>query len=306
MKFDLHMHSDASSDGQLATAELAAMAHEKGLEVIALSDHDSVENVLSMQEEAGKYGIGVIPALEITTSMGDQDVHLLGYGIDLNDPWINSLPEQARQSMDNAFSKRVKKLEDKYGLTLDEKAIREKAGDKNPWFTLIDDILAMPQAKEIADFQDYLPGGRRSSPAPVNFFWDRCQPGSDLFVKAEHPDLKDAIRKVHKAGGLAIIAHPYRTFYKQDALLEELIEAGVDGLEVYSNYHSPEQTKWYKAFAQNHGLLMSCGSDFHGEKKPDIEMGDYHMTEDGTPYLKALLEALQKNGCDVPVRPESL
>lgn len=294
MRFDLHMHSDASSDGQLSPAELARMAHSTGLNVIALSDHDSIVNVPAMIQEGARYGIDVIPAIEISTSLGDADVHLLGYGIDLNDPWIGSLREKSRRRMEGLFHQRVQKLSETYGLDIDEEAILKKSGTKSPWFTLIEDLLSRPEVQSLEDFQDYLPGGRRSVPAPVNFFWDRCQAGSPLYVHAGHPDLKECIRKVHEAGGLAIIAHPFRTFYQQDKVLEELIEAGLDGLEVYSNYHEPDQTAWYLDFARRHHLLISCGSDFHGEKKPNIQMGQYHLDQDGTPFLDAIQNALKE------------
>ncbi len=295
MKFDLHMHSDASSDGQLTPAELVAMAKDTGLETIALSDHDTMENVEEMTELAAKEGIRVIPAIEVSTLFhGDYSVHLLSYGADLNDPWLSTLGKRADDSIRNSFHKRCEKLTAKYGLEIDEEDIIARANGKNPWFTLMDDIFARPEAQEIEDFQDYLPGGRRSSPAPVNFYWDRCQPGSDLYVRVESPDLIESIRRVHEAGGTAVLAHPFNTFYKKEDDLQELLDAGLDGIEVYSNYHSPEQIDWYRDYAEKHNLLITCGSDFHGEKKPDIRMGEYHLDRDGTPYLQALLAALEK------------
>lgn len=294
MNFDLHMHSDASSDGQLSPSQLVAMAKEKEMSVIALSDHDTMRNVPEITRLARAEGIDVIPAIEVSTLYGDYSVHLLGYGIDIDAPWLNSLEEAAAASLASTFHTRVVKLCAKYGLEVDEQAILEKAGDQNPWFTLIDEVLKMPEAQTIEDFQDYLPGGKRCSPAPVNFYWDRCMPGSDLYVKVEAPDLIEAIDRIHQAGGLAVLAHPFNTFDHKDEDLEKLAAAGLDGLEAYSNYHSPEQIDYYRSFAEDHGLLITCGSDFHGEKKPDIVMGEYHMDRDALPYLKALERALGK------------
>lgn len=294
MKFDLHMHSSASSDGELTPQQLADMAASHHIDVIALCDHDTTRNVDAVSQAAKDRGIQVIPGIEVSTCLGDQSVHLLGYGIDVDDPWLGSLEENARKSMEKSFHARVEKLCRKYGFEVDEADILARAGESNPWFTLMDDLLALPQTRSIEDFQDYLPGGSRSDPAAVNFYWDKCMPGSDLFVKAEAPDLIESIDRIHQAGGLAVIAHPFKTFDHQDELLEKLIDAGLDGLEVYSNYHTPEQIAYYKQFALDHNLLMTCGSDFHGAKKPSIVMGEYHMEEDGTPYLEALLAALAK------------
>lgn len=294
MKFDLHMHSEQSSDGQLTVDELLDMAEEKGLQTIALSDHDSVAKVREITEKGKERGIEVLPAIEITTNLGDAGVHLLGYGIDLDDPWILSLEAQADKIMKDAFHTRVQKVTGKYGIDVDEEDIIRRAAGKNPWFTLMDTIFADPRAQEIEELHPYLKGGERSDPAPVNFFWDKCQNGSDLYVPVEFPDLLESIRKVKEAGGVPVIAHPFKNFYHNEEALQKVQEAGAEGLEAYSNYHDPEQIAWYRQYAKDHGLLITCGSDFHGEKKPSIEMGEYHMTEDGTHYLEALRAAMKQ------------
>ncbi len=294
MKFDLHMHSEQSSDGQLSVDELLAMAKEKGLDTIALCDHDSVAKVREIIQKGKEQGIEVLPAIEITTNLGDSGVHLLGYGIDLDDPWITSLEAQADKIMNDAFHTRVVKVTGKYGIDVDEEDVIRRAAGKNPWFTLMDTIFADPKAQEIEELRPYLKGGERSDPAPVNFFWDKCQNGTDLYVPVEFPDLLDSIARVRAAGGVPIIAHPFKTFYHNEEALQKVQEAGAMGLEAYSNYHTPEQIEWYKDYANQHGLLITCGSDFHGEKKPSIEMGEYHMEEDGTKYLEALKKAMEQ------------
>lgn len=294
MKFDLHMHSEQSSDGQLTVDELLDLAESKGLETIALSDHDSVAKVREIMAKGKERGIEVLPAIEITTNLGDSGVHLLGYGIDLDDPWIKSLEAQADKIMKDAFHTRVEKVTQKYGIDVDEEDVIRRAAGKNPWFTLMDTIFADPRAQEIEELHPYLKGGERSDPAPVNFFWDKCQNGTDLYVAVEFPDLLESIQKVREAGGVPIIAHPFKTFYHNEKALRKVQEAGVMGLEGYSNYHTPEQIEWYRQYANDHGLLITCGSDFHGEKKPSIEMGEYHMTEDGTRYLEALKAAMEQ------------
>ena len=145
----------------------------------------------------------------------------------------------------------------------------------------------------IEDFKDYIPGGKRSDPAPVNFFWDKCMPGSDLYVKAYNPDFKMTIQKIHEAGGLAIVAHPYQTFYEHEERLQYALDCGIDGLEAYSNYHKPFHNTYYEDFAHKHNLLITCGSDFHGEKKPSIRLGEYGLTKDGTSFLETFLQALK-------------
>lgn len=295
-KFDLHMHSGYSSDGQLSCGQLVQMAKETGLETIALCDHDSMKGVREITEIAEGEGIEVLPGIECTTDMDGYSVHLLGYGCDADDPYLSGLSEMMEARSAAAFGKRVARLEEKYGIHVDREDILKRANGKNPWFTLIDTILLDPKIQAHPDFQPYLPGGNRCDPAPVNFFWDCCQKGSDLYVHVETPDFFDSIDRIHKAGGVAVIAHPFSTFFHEEERLQQAIEHGIDGLEAYSNYHTPEQTEWYRDFAGKHNLLITCGSDFHGEKKPNIRMGEYGMSEDGTCYLEALKEAMAKAG----------
>ena len=127
----------------------------------------------------------------------------------------------------------------------------------------------------------------------MNFFWDKCQYGSDLFVYVPMPDFVESVQKIHDAGGLAIVAHPYNTFYKNDEMLKVLFDSGVDGIEAYSNYHTSEQNVYYENLAKEHNLLITCGSDFHGEKKPSIQMGEYGLNSDGSSWLEQFKEKLK-------------
>lgn len=290
--FDLHMHSMYSQDGQFSCEELVNIAKEKGLHTISLTDHDSVEGVEQMMAYGKKEGIRVIPGIECSTLFEGNDVHLLGYGIDLGTPYFKEITEKLRKLSSDAFSTRVEKLRQKYNVEIDEEQVIRDSHGKNPWFLMMDQLFNDPRYQSIPDFQEYIPGGRRCDPAPVNFFWDKCQPGSDLFVYVANPAFVDSVKEIHKAGGLAILAHPFNTFYQREDLLEKAIEAGIDGIEVYSNYHEPKHIEYYRQFALDHDLLISCGSDFHGEKKPSIQMGAYGLEVDGSSYLEAFLKKL--------------
>lgn len=292
VQFDLHMHSEISPDGQLSLEQLVNMAKDKGLDVISLTDHDSTAGVEEITRIAREKGIEVIPGIECTTDFDGDNVHVLGYGVNLDDEYLNSLAALLAKKAADCFGQRIDKLEAKYPIHVDRQDVIRRANGKNPWFTLIDTILLDPAIQNHPDFAPYLPGGDRCDPAPVNFFWDKCQRGSDLYVDAGYPDFYETVKKIQEAGGVAIIAHPFKTFFKNEEKLEKAIQAGVIGLEAYSNYHNDEQTGWYLDYARKHNLLVTCGSDFHGEKKPSIEMGEYHMHEDGTKYLQALKEAM--------------
>lgn len=292
--FDLHMHSNYSSDGQLTPAQLIEIAKSKDLKTIALSDHDCIYGVKEMMALGKENGIDVIPAIECSTNIGDSDIHLLGYGIDLEDAYFLNLTDYTKKKLMDAFHERVLKFKEKYGIEIDEKQVIEDSHGENPWFLMCDQIFNDPRYQTIEDFKDYIPGGKRSDPAPVNFFWDKCQPGSDLFVYFGMPDFTETVKKIHKAGGIAVVAHPFNSFYKKEEMLKVLLDSGVDGIEAYSNYHTPEQNAYYERFAKEHHLLITCGSDFHGEKKPSIQMGEYGLEKDGSCWLEEFKKALLK------------
>ena len=292
-EFDLHMHSKYSSDGEFSPKELIQMAKKAGLKTVALSDHDCVFGVKEMIEEGKKAGIEVIPAIECSTNIGYNDIHLLGYGIDIEDSYFQNLTNLTQKKMEDAFHTRVEKMENKYGVEIDEAKILKDAHGQNPWFLMCTRLFADPRYQNIPDFKDYIPGGKRSDPAPVNFFWDKCQAGSDLFVYVKMPDFTESVKKIHEAGGIAVVAHPFTSFYKKEDMLQVLLDSGIDGVEAYSNYHTPEQNLYYENFAKEHGLLITCGSDFHGSKKPSIHLGEYGLEKDGSAWLEQFKQKLK-------------
>lgn len=275
-KFDLHMHSCYSKDGEFTPKELIQIAKEKQLQYVALSDHDCMRGIDDMIEEGAKQHIQVIPAIEFSTLFTpDIECHLLGYGFDYHQEYFIHLQDKLQKLSDDAFTIRVQKFKEIYGIEIDEKQIIEEANGNNPWFLLCTKIFQDPANANIKDFQDYLPGGKRSDPAPVNFFWDQCQKGSPLYVHVAYPSFEETVQLIHDAGGIAILAHPFQTFYQREDLLQMAINYGIDGIEVYSNYHEPKHNRFYEDFAKKHDLLMTCGSDFHGKLKPSIQMGDF-------------------------------
>lgn len=296
-KLDFHMHSNYSSDGEYSCEQLIHIARERGLEYIALCDHDQVVGVKQMQNEGRKYGIHVIPGIECSTLFdGEFDCHLLGYGIDVNASYFQTLHDRVKQLMEDAFYERVRKLETTYGLSFDIQKILTKAKGKNPWFALCDEMFQDPKNATIKDFKPYIQGGERSDPAAVNFYWDKCQKGSPLYVRVEFPSFQESVKEIHKAGGIAVLAHPFQHFYNNEKRIEQAISFGIDGIEVYSNYHSPKQIAYYHEIAKKYHLLATCGSDFHGSLKPSIKMGEYgNLLESESDILAKFLIKLGGN-----------
>lgn len=287
--FDLHMHSKFSKDGEFTPKRLIQFAKEKDIQCVALCDHDCMLGIDEMIQEGQKEAIRVIPAIEFSTLFQpDVECHLLGYGFDYKQDYFLNLHEAMQKLADDAFHIRVQKLEEVYPIHIDKEQILKDANGENPWFLMCERIFSNPDYAHIEDFKEYIKGGSRCDPAPVNFFWDKCQKGSPLYVPVDFPSFKDTIDIIHQAGGIAVLAHPFRTFYHKEDLLELAISFGIDGIEAYSNYHTQEQNAYYATYAMKHNILMTCGSDFHGKHKPSVRMGEYG---EHIPNKDAILEA---------------
>ena len=150
--FDLHMHSMYSGDGQFSPKELIDIADKKGLKIISLTDHDAVKGVKEITELGKEKGIRVIPGIECSTILEGNDVHLLGYGIDIENSYFVNLADRLNKLMYDAFYLRVEKIQNKYGIELDADELIEASHGKNPWFLMWTRIFNDPRYQGIEDF----------------------------------------------------------------------------------------------------------------------------------------------------------
>lgn len=269
------MHSLYSQDGQFSCPELIELAQQAQLTHLALSDHNTTKGVKEMMTLGAKVGIEVIPAIECDTVFEGREVHLLGYGIDVDYPYFQGLESQVKKLMDEALHQRVVLMEQKYHIHIDEAKALKEANGGNAYFNIVTNMLNDPANAHIEAFRPYQEGGKRSDAPVVNFFSDNARYGTDLFVPVDFVDFKTMVNEIHQAKGLAVLAHPWVQFYENEDLLAKAIAAGIDGIEAYSNYHEPIHNAYFAKYAQEKGLLITCGSDFHGDKKPKIVMGEY-------------------------------
>lgn len=279
MKYDLHIHSCYSHDGELTPRELIKKSSEAGINVISLCDHNDVKGIDEIIKFGQEYDIQVIPGIELSTMFEGLEVHLLGYGIDYHKSYFQTISGKIRKMMDEVLYERVIRFERKYNIKIDVENCIQNANGNYPFYKIVDSMILDPANKHIEDFKDYLPGGKRSVPRAVNFYWDKCQPGSDLYVPVRYPDFEESVKIIHDAGGIAILAHPWKKFYKNEGLLIKAQQAGIDGIEAYSNYHEPEHNRFYEEYCKKNNLLITCGSDFHGMRKPNIQLGSFGCEE---------------------------
>jgi len=246
-KADLHIHTTAS-DGNSTPAEIVKLAAEQKLDVISITDHDSIAGLEEAIAAADELEIEVIPGTEITASYGEREAHLLAYGFDtVNADFLKLMMEHRKARVD-----RGKWILDKLsreGLDLDIDEVRAEANGSNIGRPHIASVLI--NKGYVASFKEafirYL-SNQQLGVIPSDYF-------------AHH----EVIETVKAAGGATIIAHPGQMYSEQE--LEELVEAGVDGIEVVHPSHNYELQKKMEAFADKHNLLSTGGSDFHGQSQ---------------------------------------
>jgi predicted metal-dependent phosphoesterase TrpH len=245
---DLHLHTTAS-DGRLSPAELVARAAAAGLTTISVTDHDTVAALPEVTTAAKVGNIRVVTGIEITAVDDGRDVHMLGYFFDPGDAPLASLLERQRARR----VARVREIGEKLaalGMPVDVESVLLKAagrpGSSVGRPQVARELLRAGYVTSVQDaFDKWLATGR---PA----FIPRTGPGPAAIVEA-----------IHDAGGVASMAHPGVT--RRDELIAPLADGGMDAIEVYHSDHTPQDQHHYQVIAHRHRLLISGGSDFHGD-----------------------------------------
>ncbi len=267
--FDLQSHSTAS-DGELSPAELVARAHEAGVELLALSDHDTVDGLDEAFVAAGATGgeLTLVSAVEISSlDRGEDDLHILGYGIDHHNPALLArlgLWREDRLARGERIATAMRELG--WEVELPERAANTDKPLGRPHIAAA--IFDHPaNAQRVAD-----EGLKDSTQLLVAYLI----PGAAGYRGRSAPTVAEAIEAIHEAGGVAIWAHPYWDFQADDQheatrdVLERFAALGGDGVEAFYITHDEEQTRRLVELAGGLDLLTTGSADFHGESNPNF------------------------------------
>ncbi len=257
-RIDLHLHT-THSDGSFSTREVMDFAKQAGVAALAITDHDIVDGVPEATAIGKELGIEVVPGVEISSRLGDSELHILGYFLDWTDPLLAERLKTLRDSRHLRNPRIVQRLNE-LGISITYDEVRALAGTESVGRPHIARLLMekkfVTSAKEA--FDRYLANGR---PA---------------FVDRDLPEPAEAVRWIREAGGVPVLAHPTWVRTSADglrALVRDLKTVGLGGIEVHYSTHTPSQTTEYLDLAKHCDLLVTGGSDFHGVTKPDIEVG---------------------------------
>lgn len=271
--YDLHSHSTAS-DGSLAPARLLERARTAGVDVLALTDHDTLAGVAEAQAAAQTAGLTLIPGVEISVSWRHMTLHVLGLNVSPDhQPLLDGLAvlQDYRVWRAEEIARKLEKNGIAGALKGAQKHCRGGILSRTHFAHFLVEAGRAASVRDV--FRHYLVRGK---------------PG---FVGGQWASMEDALGWIRAAGGLPVIAHPARyglTRTKLNRLISEFREAGGVGIEVVSGSHSRDETLHMAAVARTNDLFASCGSDYHGPEKPWVELGRLRGIPDGcTPIWQA-------------------
>ncbi len=276
---DLHMHSLYSEDGGFTPAELAAQCCREGITIMSITDHNCARANIEARPEAEARGIRYISGIEIDCVYRGLDFHVLGYGIDEQSTDLARIEDDIQQQSLRASLERLEKTQT-LGFHVTRNEMQDLSKDahwKNSWSgeMFAELLLARPEYAGHPLLRPYRPGGARSDNPYVNFYWDYYAQGKPCYVKMEYPPMEKIIDIIHRNQGKAVLAHPGVNLKGHEDLLGEILDLGMDGVEAFSSYHTPEQAAEFYAQMQKRGLSATCGSDHHGKTKPSIRLGGH-------------------------------
>lgn len=249
MRADLHIHT-LYSDGAYTPEELARRAREAGVELVSMTDHDSMEGLDEKRAAAEKYGLKFVSGWEVSAYAGARKVHVLGYNCTAGDAY-RTFTEARRSGALVRAQDMIGKANAYFGLDVTLEEAEEAHLKKDTPLHTIHVVSAY---------------AKRLGEEGIQFYHKYFSEGKVAFSHLCRPAPEEAIEVIHASGGIAVLAHPGLISgepEERERLIEVLIGSGLDGIECYHSLHTERETEYYKAYAAQRGLLVTGGSDFH-------------------------------------------
>jgi predicted metal-dependent phosphoesterase TrpH len=257
-RIDLHTHTTAS-DGSLSPTDLVQLAKQQGVSALAVTDHDSVSGLPEAMVAGERFGISIIPGIEISCLYEDIELHILGYFINPDDPRLKAALIHYLASREDRNPKIIECLQ-RLGLDVTYDEVREFAGAGT---------IGRPHIAQILVKKGYVLSVAEAFDC---FLGD----GALAYVGRILPPASEAIALIRDIGGAPVLAHPVYTQRINQSFTDvcaRLKNLGLAGVEAIYSSHTPPQTDRFRSIAREHGLVTTGGSDFHGDSKPEILVG---------------------------------
>jgi hypothetical protein len=266
-RIDLHTHSTAS-DGLYPPAELVRLAHEAGLDLIGLVDHDTTSGLAEAQAAGARLGVTVVPGVEINTNLrGGGEAHILGYYVSPDDPSLAASLGALRDARERRGERMANRLRDA-GFAVSWERVRELAGGAVGRPHVARALIEAGYARDVSDaFDRYL------------------SPGRVGFIPRYQITPEEAIHIVRAARGVPTLAHPAYTRNLEEAVLPELVAAGLEGLECYYGQYDQVTVARLLALARRFDLIATGGSDYHGPNMHPTPLGGREVPPEAVTQL---------------------
>lgn len=250
--YDLHTHS-ICSDGMDAPTAVVQKAVELGMSLFALTDHDTMIGVPEALEEAAKYSLPCLAGCEIEAQYSDT-LHILGLGIDINGPALGALMKK-KIELRNERNRRLTARLIELGMDVTPALVESEGATTKANYASA--LVQLGYAKDMLDAFTRILG--RGCPA---------------YIMQEHPSPEEAVGAIRAAGGVAVIAHPMK-MKKCDpaALIRDMARIGIEGVEAFYCGATEGETRLFSSLARDNGLFITCGSDYHGSRRPTSPLG---------------------------------
>lgn len=268
---DLHIHT-YYSDSSLSPVEVIEKAVQENISCVAITDHDTVEGVAPTQQAAINHAVEVISGIELSSELNGQDVHILGYFIDCSSKALATKLGQIQSVRKERINQMIDKLKG-YGvdnITADEVSVLTKS-----------DSVGRPHLALILREKGWVSSLQQA-------FDKYLAEGACAYVKKFKQSPQEAIQLIRAAKGVAVLAHPMVT--KKDEIIPGLVEAGLQGLEVYYPNCSEAVIAYYKNLAEKYRLVLTGGSDAHGDGKINTFIGKARVPYETVEQLRALAD----------------
>lgn len=252
-KVDLHIHT-VYSDGTYTPYQAVQLAKKLGLVGISITDHDSVAGIEEALEAGKIIGLEVVPGIEISSDVGEDEIHILGYYLDWKrEGFLSRLDffQQDRVERNEKLLKRLKQL----GMEIKFEEVAKIA--PKGIISRLHIARCMVKKGYVASIDEA--------------FEDWLNPGKPAYIERVRVSPFEVIDLILNVNGIPVLAHPFLS--RRDDLIPRMIDAGLMGIEVYHSSHDTATTKHYIEIAHRYGLLITGGSDCHGEAKGELLMG---------------------------------
>lgn len=256
---DLHFHS-VYSEGDYTVPEILQLAKDNNIHVLAMADHNVIAGVSELLKLAPDYGIKAIPGVEIYTHFEGVSLHLLGYNFDTENKEIKKAIHDLQTDNEKNMNNSISSLQAD-GFIIDEKKLFKSTSRNFGAIHILKEMEKYPE--NIEKLKKDLGDNYNNFFVKIERYFGKDRPG---YMPLSELPTDQAIKIIQAGGGFASLAHPGQQLtFEQDTLILDLIAKGLDAIEVLSPYHNWHQIEHYQKLAYKNDLLITGGSDFHGD-----------------------------------------